>query len=87
METVSVVLAFCEGNQPVTGGFPSQRASNTDFDVFFDVTLNKELNKQSNRRWFEKPEWSLWRQTNGVEPMVNDTYGYVYNMDGFQATA
>ena len=26
----SAPLAFCEGNQPVTGWFPSQRASNTE---------------------------------------------------------
>ena len=25
-----VLLAFCEGNPPVTGGFPSQRASNAE---------------------------------------------------------
>ena len=29
MEMVSTLLALCEGNPPVTGGFPSQRASNT----------------------------------------------------------
>ena len=34
LETLSVLLAFCGGNPPVIGGFPSQRASNTDFDVF-----------------------------------------------------
>ena len=28
METVSALLALCEGNPPVTGGFPSQTASN-----------------------------------------------------------
>ena len=38
---LSILLALCEGNPPVTGGFPSQRASNTAFDVFFDVNLNK----------------------------------------------
>ena len=34
------------GNPPVTVGFPSQRASNAGFDVFFDVSLNKRLHKQ-----------------------------------------
>ena len=29
----STFLAFCAGNSPVTGEFPSQRASNTDFYV------------------------------------------------------
>ena len=45
METLSLLLALCEGNPPVTGGFPSQRASNMSFDVFFDVTQNELLNK------------------------------------------
>ena len=30
---------LCEGNPPVTGGFPSQRASNTDFFPFDDVIM------------------------------------------------
>ena len=36
METVSVLLALCEGKPSViqAGGLPSQRASNTGFDVF-----------------------------------------------------
>ena len=46
METCSTLLALCEGNSPVTGEFPSQRASNAGFDVFFDVSLNKQLHKQ-----------------------------------------
>ena len=29
-ETLSALQALCEGNPPVTGGFPSQRASNTE---------------------------------------------------------
>ena len=29
MKSFSSLLALCEGNPPVTGGFPSQRASNT----------------------------------------------------------
>ena len=30
METLSALLALCEGNPPFTGGFPSQRASNVE---------------------------------------------------------
>ena len=41
------------GPPPVTGGLPSQRASYTGSDVFFDMSL---LNK-----WFEMPWLSLWR--------------------------
>ena len=34
METVSTLPALCEGNPPVTVGFPSQKASYVGF-VFF----------------------------------------------------
>ena len=47
METFSALLALCEGNPPVTGGFPSQRSATESFDVFFDLRLNKRL---SNNR-------------------------------------
>ena len=35
METFSALLAFCAGNSPVTGEFPSQRPLTQSFDVFF----------------------------------------------------
>ena len=40
MEIVSVLLALCVGNSPVTGEFPSQRPVTQSFDVFFDLRLN-----------------------------------------------
>ena len=43
----------CEENHPVTGGFPSQRASNAGLWCFFCASLNKLLNKQSSYWWFE----------------------------------
>ena len=52
METLSTLLAFCERNPPVTGGFPSQRASNTG-DVFCHGSPNELLNKHSSWWWFE----------------------------------
>ena len=48
-----MLLAPCEGNPSVIGGFPSQRPVTQSFDIFFDLRLNKRLNKQSGRRWFE----------------------------------
>ena len=45
METFSELLALCEGNPPVTGGFPSQRPVTRSFDVFFDPRLNKRSSK------------------------------------------
>ena len=37
METFSGLLAFCVGNSPVTGEFPSQRPVTQSFDVFFEL--------------------------------------------------
>ena len=40
------VTGLCDGNPPVTGGFPSQRPVTQRFGVFFDLRLNKRLIKQ-----------------------------------------
>ena len=65
METFPALLALCERNPPVIGGFPSQRPVTGSLDVFFDLRLNKRLNKQPGRRWFETLSRSLWRHCNG----------------------
>ena len=59
IQTFSALLALCEGNPPVTSGFPSQRPMTRSFDVFFDVRLNKRLGKQWSCRWLEVPWHSL----------------------------
>ena len=64
METFSALLAFCLGNSPVTGEFPSQRPVTKSFDDFLDLHLNKWLSKQSWGGWFETPSCSLWRHCN-----------------------
>ena len=64
VEIFSVLLALCEGNPPVTGGFPSQMPVTRKFNVFFDLRLDKRLNKQSRRWWFETPSRSYWRWCN-----------------------
>ena len=48
METFSMLLAICEGNTPVTGGFPSQWPVMQCFGEFFDVHLNKGLSKSQD---------------------------------------
>ena len=65
METVSVLLAFCAGNSPVTGEFLTQRPVSRSFDVFFDLRLNKRLSKQSWGWWFETHSRPLWRHCIG----------------------
>ena len=65
METFSALLALCEGNPLVTGGFPTQRPVTRSFDACFDLHPNKRLIKQSRRRWFESYSVSFWRHYNG----------------------
>ena len=64
MGTLTALLAFCAGNSPVTGEFPTQRPATQSFDVFFDLHLNKRLGKQSCGWWFETPSCPLWRHRN-----------------------
>ena len=64
MERFSMLLALCEGNPPVTGGFPLQVQVAWSVDIFLDVHLNQLLRKQSRRRWFEAPSRFLWRHCN-----------------------
>ena len=52
---LSVLLALCAGNQPVTSGFPVQRAGNMGFAVVFDVRLNQLLNKPMSSRLSDIP--------------------------------
>ena len=61
IETFSALLAFCWGNSPVTGEFPSQRPVTRSFGVYFDPRLNKRLSKLSKRLWFQTPSRPLWR--------------------------
>ena len=65
MKTFSALLAFCAGNSPVTGEFPTQRPVSRSFDVVFDLNLNKRLSKQSWGWEFETLSHSLWRHCNG----------------------
>ena len=78
--TFSTLLAFCEGNPPFTGGFPSQRPVIWSSDVFFDLCLNKRLGKQSRRRWFETASQSLWRHRNGMVSVVLVHIGLIYGL-------
>ena len=50
-ETLSILLAFREGNPPVSGGFPSQWANITE--LWCVLSLNTLLDTQSSCRWFE----------------------------------
>ena len=58
MDSLSMLLAFYDGNPPVTGGFPSPRRVMQSCDVFFDIGLNKLLSKHSSCMWFLTPLYS-----------------------------
>ena len=47
METFSSSLVLCEGNPPVTGGFPSQRPVTWSFDVILDLRPNPKTVEQT----------------------------------------
>ena len=48
MKTFSALLALCEGNPSVTGGFPSQVPVTRSFDVSLDLRPIKRLNENWN---------------------------------------
>ena len=50
------------------------KASDVEFDVFFDLHLNKRLSKQSWGWWFEMPSCPLWHHCNAIDSW------YVFNM-------
>ena len=64
VEIFSALLAFCAGNSPVPGEFPSQRPVTRSFDIFVHLCLDQHLNKPWRRRWFETPSRSFWRHCN-----------------------
>ena len=72
--------ALCEGNLPVTSGFPSQRPVTRSFEVFFHLRLNKRINKQSRHWWFEPPSRSLWRHCNVIWYYGSALFIYTYSM-------
>ena len=69
IEAFSALLAFCAGNSPITGEFPTQRPVTRSFDVFFDLCLDKPLSKQSCGWWFGTPSCPLWRHCNTMSKL------------------
>ena len=47
--------------------FPRAKASDAEFDVFFDLRLNKRLSKQRWGWWFETSSRPLWRHCNEMK--------------------
>ena len=48
IQTLSALLAHCEGNQPVTGGFTLEKVRKAELWLFFVINMDKVLNKQSS---------------------------------------
>ena len=72
--SISLLLVLCEGDPPITGGFPSQWPVTRSFDVFFDLRLNKRLSKQSRRWRFETPLRSSCRHYTVYELLIKWYY-------------
>ena len=70
MEPFPVLLAFCTGNSPVTGEFPSQRPVTRSFDVFFDLNgwvNNREAGDlRRHRAYYDAILMVLWDGLCGV---------------------
>ena len=58
METFPALLTLCEGNPPVTGGFPHEDQCR---GALISSLTCKRLSKLSRCQWFEAPKRSLWR--------------------------
>ena len=52
------LLALCEGNPPVTSGFPSQKASNAELSCLLDVSLYELFSKQLSCQLSDMPHYS-----------------------------
>ena len=53
-----------DDDEPLPGGFPSQRPVTRSFDVFFDLRQIKRLSIQSPSWLFETPSNPSWRHCN-----------------------
>ena len=66
---------LCEGNPPVSGGFPSQRPVKRSFGVFFVCLFvclsapEQTTEKTIETLWFKTPSRSLWRHSNVISVM------------------
>ena len=60
MEALSKLLALCEGNPVVTGGFALRSASNAELRLFLCHQLWQLLNKQLIGWWFETHQRSCY---------------------------
>ena len=66
METFSAFLPRCEGNPPVTSGFPSQRPVTPNLDVLICTWMNGWVNNREadDLRRYHAPYDVLWIQYN-----------------------
>ena len=51
MESISALLALCEENPSITGGFPLQTADVTGFDILMSVKTNGYTTIESPVIW------------------------------------
>ena len=71
MWKVSVLLALCKGNPPVTVDYPDKGPATPTL-----MLPNRRFNKQSGCRWTETPGWSLWRHCNAIKNFRESAPGH-----------
>ena len=59
METPTALLALCEGNPPVTGGFPIQRANNANLLCLLCCSLEKPVEHTVKSPMISGAIWQL----------------------------
>ena len=63
METFSVLLAFCEGNAPVTGGVPFTKANDAEIWFFYICTDD---------------QWKYWQGAVGKDILTHRSHWHIY---------
>ena len=89
MEAFSTLLALCEGNPSVTGGFPHKGQWRGALVFYLIGARNKRLSKQSRRyhancdvtvmviEW--KEPWRTWVKSTGTKPRQNKSLRWGHN--------
>ena len=77
MEKLPTILALWEGNPPVTGGFPSQKASSVELGYCLWSTPEHMVEKKQWKcRWFETP----WRSCDVTVMVIEVVYAPVSSL-------
>ena len=66
IQTFSGLMALCEGNPPVTGGFPPQRASNAELWCVLWCMFEQTVEQAMELLVILLPMWLIWHHCPGI---------------------